>query len=229
MSSWKGDGPMRKFSACVILGCCLLLGTTLSQADLRQPNRYMPGQDSELVQVTNTTDGVAWSAWTYRNGAETDIAIVSLSPDGKWSEPLLVGLDDGEDQGSPVLAVDGWGTVYLAYTEKARGRLMLTGLRITDHGWSRPIQLARSAAGVSSPVLLVAASRRLVVGYLEGEQTVRLLERRLMKPPTLPSMNDGPDPVGSTPDDNGGDEGDEATEEANNNESITQVERTGRR
>ena len=186
---------MRK-SVCIAIACCLLLvSASPLLADSRQPHRFIPSRDADLVQLRNAVDGRSVAAWTYRNGAETDIAVSVLSPTGLWTEPELIGTDDGEDQAQPALAVDSQGTLYLAYVERNGGRLMLTALTFGSKQWTRPVVVAQSERSVERPALLVSANRRLIAGYFDG-QRVRLVELRLIRPNSPVQMNDGPDPVG---------------------------------
>ncbi len=201
---------MRRVRAFVAVLCCsLLIGAALAGDDT-MPVAFNPATDEDPVRVTNPLDGSEWVAWTYRNGAESDIAVSRLVGKGQWSKPQLLGLADLEEQVQPALAVDGWGTVYLAWAERATGSVKLTAMRLGKQEWIRPVVVA--AGDASSPALLVAAGRRLVVGY-QQEGRVKLAEYRLLSPQVDPTANDGPDPLGYGKEEGGDDEDDQMIDE----------------
>jgi len=167
---------------------------------LERPHRFAPGYDAGLVQVQNPVDGRTWAAWTYRNGAELDIAVAVADADGFWSEPRFVGLDDGSDQFEPALAVDGAGTLYLAFVDRGSGAIVLTALRRGAPAWSPPVAVTDAATRGRAPSLAVVGDR-LVVAYRTAMR-VRIAELPLLSPPATSSpnqgfgINDGPDPTG---------------------------------
>ena len=184
-----------------------------SRAD-NQPHRYLQNSlDGAIVQVENTVDGRTWSAWSYRNGAEYDLALaVSITP-GVWSEPLLIGLDDGLDQRQPALAVDSRGATYVAYAD-GTGAIRLTALQPGGNQWSSPFAVAMEQ-GLSSPSLMVVGSV-LIVGYRDGGgialHALPLLEPEYVN--QVRSIYDGPDPT------TGRDEGDDGDDDSESEASI---------
>jgi hypothetical protein len=173
------------------------------------PRRYVPQFDGAIVQVRNDIDGRMWSAWAYRNGGNYDLALsVSVSP-GIWSQPVLIGLDDGLDQGQPALTVDARGTLYLAYVN-GDGALVVRALRAHAIVWSYPIGLTDPRGELAFPSLKVVGDS-LVLGFRLGEG-VELATLPLLPAPadSIQSIYDGPDPTG------GRDEEDE-DEETNKN------------
>jgi hypothetical protein len=158
------------------------------------PHRYLPGSlDGRLVEVTNPADGTLWSAWAYRNGAEYDLALSFRDELGFWSEPLLIGADDGLDQTQPALAADSRGNVYLAYTEQRPDRIMLCWLQAGTTTWSDPVALTELGIRAMYPALRVVGER-LVVAFRSGRGSV-ILDLPLLESVVGTSMNDGPDPV----------------------------------
>jgi len=155
----------------------------------------MPARDSELVMKVNPKDGRTWTAWTYRQGAETDIAISYRQSDGRWSEPTLFGTQDGIEQTQPTLVIDFNGNVYVAWAEADTGRVMLTARGFAVNYWSSPKVVNSSRLQGSAPALMVSAHRRLVVGFV-ADGRVRLVEFRLLPKTVATQMSDGPDPVG---------------------------------
>ena len=116
-----------------LLICCITLALVATSAQAGQalaPHRYLAGSDGPLVQVSNPHDGRTWAAWAYRNGSEFDIAISHVDADGNWTEPVFVGRDDRRDQVQPAIAADEFGNVYLAWSERATGRVMVSVLGV---------------------------------------------------------------------------------------------------
>lgn len=168
--------------------------------DARVPERFAPALDSGLVELESPVDGRLWSAWVYRNGSELDVAVSALDADGSWSDPVLLGADDGRDQMQPALAVDPAGTVYVVFADRSSGALMLSALGGEAATWSVPV-VVRGARG-TAPAIAVLGDM-LVIGYRDGERT-RLVTRPLGVPAGsigTHTIYDGPDPVGSCAED----------------------------
>ena len=141
----------------------------------------------------------------------TEQAVRELALDAKVEKVTDLGAIIGFGvMRTPALAVDGWGTVYLAWAERATGSVKLTAMRLGKQEWTRPVVVA--AGDASSPALLVAAGRRLVVGY-QQEGRVKLSEYRLLSPQVDPTANDGPDPLGYGKEEGGEDEDDQMNDE----------------
>lgn len=174
------------------------------------PNRYLARSlDGPLIQMHNTIDGSLWSAWAYRNGGEYDIAItVRHNDQAPWSEPLMIGANDGLDQRDPALAVDTDGTVYVAYAdETANG----SRINIATHvaGSNRWILRSDVVVGdaLSSPELMVVGEN-LIVAYRDRQQV------GLIRLPVISaemnsghSIYDGPDPTTSHEEEDGNTDG----------------------
>jgi hypothetical protein len=192
---------MRKPLSVVALFCIVsLLAGTLAWAGSRGrdlPPRYSPGSmDGRLVEALNPVDGTLWAAWAYRNGAEYDLAIAYRDDQGFWSEPTLIGIDDGMDQTQPALTADTRGNVYLAYTEESPGRIMLVWLQAGASGWSTPVSLTAPEVPGKQPALRVVGDR-LVIGF-RSDRGLVILDLPLLDPIVSGDMiEDGPDPVGA--------------------------------
>jgi len=172
------------------------------------PLRYLPNSfDGAIVQAENTVDGRLWSAWSYRNGGEYDLALSVSTAPGVWSEPILIGLDDGLDQQQPTISIDSRGATYVAYAD-GTGAIRLTALQPGGHQWSAPVTVASGGASrLSSPSLMVVGSA-LIVGFRDGDSiSLRALP---LLPPRIDnqignqvrSIYDGPDPTTGFDDDN---------------------------
>ncbi|NIM62810.1 MAG: hypothetical protein GTO30_14550 [Acidobacteria bacterium] len=185
-----------------------------SRADIDSPHRYLPNAlDGAPVQAANPVDGRLWSAWSYRNGAEYDLALsVSVAP-GVWSEPQFIGLGDGIDQQQPAITVDARGVTYIAFADD--GSIRLTALQPGGSLWSPPISVAVADRAFSNPSLMVIGDA-LIVGYRDGAgvalQALPLLPPEYANAPR--SIYDGPDPTTGA----NGDEGDEGDSESSKDE-----------
>ena len=196
---------MRKLLTVIIFtilvsGMVSAAGKRVGRSD--HPPRYLPNSfDGAIVQATNAVDGRLWSAWSYRNGGEFDLALSMSTSPGVWSEPLLIGLDDGLDQVQPAISIDSRGAAYVAYADGA-GSIRLTTLQPGGSEWSRPIDVAVGADRLSNPSLMLVGNA-VVVGYRSGESV------SLRAFPLLPaefdnqvrSIYDGPDPTTGFSDD----------------------------
>jgi len=161
-----------------------------------QPHRYLPESlDQAIAQIENTVDGRTWSAWSYRNGGEYDLALSVSTTLGIWSEPLLIGLDDGLDQREPALAVDARGAVYVAYGDGA-GAIRIMALQPGGSQWTAPATVAMEDDRFSAPSLMVVGNS-LIVGYRDGDgvalQALPLLQVEVIN--QMRSIYDGPDPT----------------------------------
>jgi hypothetical protein len=191
---------MRKPLAFFVVACCItVLAFAPALAGPRTknlPHRYIPnGMDGRLDWITSPVDDTEWSTWAYRNGAEYDIAVSYRDEYGFWSEPLLIGEDDGRDQGEPVLAADRQGTIYVAYAERSPDRIMITWLTVGSERWATPQPLTANGLRARTPALRVIGER-LVVAFRSGRGLV-IVDFPIVGPSVTANIfNDGPDPVG---------------------------------
>jgi len=192
--------PKKRMTLIVMAALALLVSATFANAQSAVPHRFQPTHDTGLVSKVNPVDGTTWSAWTYRQGAETDIAVASRNTDGTWNEPTLFGADDRIEQSQPALTIDHNGNVYVAWAEPNTGRVLVTAWGSATHYWTSPKVVNRARVHGSSPALMIAAQRRLVVGFV-GNGTARLVEYRLLPKGVQTQMEDGPDPVGQSAED----------------------------
>jgi hypothetical protein len=194
---------MRKSVTVLISVLCILaLGTVVLAGPRRgAPHRYAPNSlDGRLAQIERIEGERTLAAWAYRNGAEYDIAISQMDESGHWTEPVFIGIDDGRDQIQPALALDAGGNVYLAYSDRAEGRVLVVVLRADRNEWSRPVALSSRGAGAQSPLLHIVGNR-LVVAYRTGED-LQMIDLPLTETNGLPSLLtiiDHPDPVEYVP------------------------------
>jgi hypothetical protein len=169
------------------------------------PDRYNRlSLDGPLISLTNPVDGRTWSAWAYRDGAEYDIAIAFREPAGPWSEPVFLGRLDGRDQVEPAMTADADGNLYLAYTDRGTGAILLTVLSAGADTWFDPTPVTGEGERGFTPSLRVVADR-LVLAYRSGWSIV-IRDLALLGPPTPVSPDsiwDSPDPYGDQEGDGG--------------------------
>jgi len=197
----------------MVAGVVSAAGPRPSRGD--RPLRYLPNAlDGPIVQAGNSIDGRIWSVWSYRNGGEYDLALSFSVAPGIWSEPSLIGLDDGLDQRQPAIAVDFRGAIYVAYAD-GTGAIRLTALQPGATRWSFPATVAQSAGDLSRPSLMVLGDA-LIVGYRDGAgvalQAVPLIQPAFGN--QVRSIYDGPDPT------TGFDDGDDAKDETAEDEDA---------
>lgn len=183
--------------ALVVAGGTILAGGPGRVADT--PHRYNPQSlDGRLTLLNSATDGRAWAAWAYRSGAQYDIALTTRDDAGLWSEPVFIGDGDGRDQVEPVLAADSSGNLYVAYTDREEGRILLSSMRAGAGRWSAPMPVTAPGSGSHAPALRVVADR-LVVAYRKGSDIVIIDLPLIGVGMSLNGLGDHPDPVGYAP------------------------------
>jgi hypothetical protein len=170
-------------------------------ADL--PPRYSLGaRDGAPVQVTQPLTGRTFAIWSYRSGAEYDLAIAVREVDGRWNAPAFLGAADRLDQTTPAIETDPWGNLYLAYAVRETGQILLTALPLGHDGWTEPVSVTRGGERGLSPSLAIV-SDRLVIAYRSFQGRVVIGNVALLGPPMrTQGIQDGPDgidPLGETP------------------------------
>jgi hypothetical protein len=148
------------------------------------PRRHSAAaQDGQPVMVT-LESGAAWSAWAYRISGEFAIALSFRDPDGVWSEPSFIGLDDRLDQIAPAMTVDADENLYLAFAVRETGTISVSALRAGTQRWFEPQQVTPPSERAGAPMLRVVDDS-LVMGYRAG------LDVRLVHWPLLSSYSSG--------------------------------------
>lgn len=224
---WKGGAAMRKPIPCLVISS-LLVVSSLVLAGPAKPDRYQPESlDQQLAQLVSPADGRVWSAWSYRNGSQYDIAVTVSDGSGYRVRPVFFGLHDGVDQTAPALAFDVDGNVYLAYSQGSPGRILLTALAAGADTWTTPVAVTASSVDAASPSLRVIGGR-LALAFSQGPAGLQILDLPLFSPGFLggSGFTDGPDPVGNTGGDSGEDDGnddDNGTQYGGNDETIGTV------
>ena len=179
------------------VGALLAAGAVLAAGRTDSlPHRFLPSTDRGLVQATNPTDGSTWSIWSYRNGAEFDVAVSTLNDRGYWNEPTFIGSGDGLSQVQPAMVITDQGTLIVAFVEAETGRVLLTDL--VDGSWSTPRQINTVGSRARGPAMLQVGDQ-LVIAYVEGKSTKiqNISASRAISTHT----NEGPDPIGAKPPD----------------------------
>jgi len=198
--------PVAVFVA--LIAVCCLCGVALAAGPRGVPHRYIPRSlDGDLQTIVRTTDGTSFAAWSYRNGAEYDIAVSRTDDSGRWTEPEFFGADDGVDQVEPTLTIDADGNVYLAYTDRAIGAIRVTALRADGSNWGQPIALLdKSPDRVYSSAKLLVVGDHLIVAYVANGRTAMVdLTRQLVLGGGISALTitESGDPVGYSPGDEG--------------------------
>ena len=174
------------------------------------PTRYLGrGVDSGLVTATNPLDGRLYSAWAYRAGSETDIAISARDAQGTWSEPVFLGYSDGLNQIEPALAFDAAGNLYIAHTIQETGSLVVSRLAAGATRMSSALQVSVAGERASAPTLM-PTDTALVIGYRVGNLVVlRMVSLAAASHPF--GIQDGPDGFPPTRSETEGDEDEPVT------------------
>lgn len=218
---------MRSPITCLVV-LSLVVVSGMSWAGPGKPDRFQPDSlDQQLTQTINPVDGRVWSAWSYRNGAEYDIAVTVSGADA-WAEPVFFGLDDGIDQSAPSLASDASGNVYLAFTQGSPGRVLLTVLGAGARTWAMPVVLTPPAVDARSPAVRVIGGR-LALAFAQGSERLTILDLPLYSPGFLGGngFTDGPDPVGSSRPETGDDDDDGGTTNDGTDDPIVPMSPNG--
>lgn len=185
-----------------LAGCLIVVGSTGAMARSRTstPHRFQAASDDrQLIQTTNPVDGRTWAAWSYRSGAQYDLALAVQGELGRWSEPVFQGSGDGIDQVDPAFAVHASGLLVVAFAEPERGRILISTLAPGSNSWTRPVPVA-SGDDLHAPSMLVLGDR-LVVAYRSAEQ-VRILDIPIGGSSIAGTLGftDGPDTTGNRDD-----------------------------
>ena len=160
------------------------------------PHRYAPrSMDGRIHQVDVPANHTTIATWSYRSGSQFDIAVSSADANGRWTEPVFFGRDDNRDQVDPVVAADSAGNVYLAYTDRDQGRVMLSTRPAGRTDWSTPLAVTPLDSGAETPGLLVTGDR-LVVAF-QIDRQIQLIEIPISVGQSgLLGLTDDSDPVG---------------------------------
>ena len=193
---------LRTFSLFLATSLSMGLVATAFADDSLVPRRYNPRSLDRSLTVLELPDASAvWSAWSYRNQGEFDLAVSVRQADGIWSEPEWIGFGDGIDQSHPALAADASGHLYLAWSEARLGRVLMSMRPRSAASWSTPIVLTDPDAHGTSPSLAIVGGQ-LVAAWREGAD----VEIRDLGPTLAASagdvvtrtIQDGADPLGMT-------------------------------
>lgn len=161
------------FVAFAIAGCVLA-------ADSRTvvPSRHIDGGlDGPPAVAENPVDGSRWAVWSYHHGREYDLAVSVLGPDGVWTEPSFLGLDDRRDQIDPSIVVDPRGNVHVAYVTADTDRVTLRTLPAGTSTWSAPVLVSQPGQTAGSPALRIVGDR-LVIAFRTADG-VEIVDRPL--------------------------------------------------
>ena len=178
---------------CTVCTLLVSLAVQAAPSKLDLPYRHIGTLDGPTVLVSDT-NGRTFAVWSYRNGAEFDIAVSRQDENGFWSAPRFFGLDDGLDQVRPAVAVDGDGNIYLAFEIQNSGRILMKVLPAGSNRWSVSVSLTGVSRRGTAPALQVVRDR-LVVAYQSKGETVIAPRPIYRKSPHLQGLQDDPDPA----------------------------------
>lgn len=194
------------FSCLILLGASsLALAAPIKELGRDAPARYLPRWDGRLASV-ELADGGSLTVWSYRNGAEYDLALAFRDADGSWAPTSYLGVGDGNDQLDPQVIADPAGHLYLSWVDR-QGRLSLAIHSAVGTGWS-PAAVIAEGGRLGAPAMQIVGGR-LVVAFRDGAG-VGLVDLPLLDTLVaqgafgLSGLHDVPDPVTSeNPYDNG--------------------------
>jgi hypothetical protein len=190
---------VRKRTLISSLAAVAILASSWAMAGERladRPRRHSTAARDGRPVTATLASGAAWSAWAYRISGEYAIALSFRGPNGSWSEPSYIGLDDRLDQIDPDIVGDADGNLYLAYAVRETGAIWVTALRAGRQSWFQPQQVTLATERAGAPTLRVVGDR-LVMGYRGGRE-IRLLDWGLLATyssggMTTEGIQDGPD------------------------------------
>lgn len=187
--------------ACLVLTVAVSAASAGPSGDVPPDHRF-GARDGAPVQVTQPMTGRTFAVWSYRSGAEYDLAIAVRESDGRWGAPVFLGAADRLDQTTPAIETDPWGNLYLVYAVRETGQILLTTLPLGYDRWTEPVSVTRGGERGLSPSLAVV-SDRLVIAYRSFQGRVVIGNVALFGPPTrTQGIQDGPDgidPLGQAP------------------------------
>ncbi|RMF74579.1 MAG: hypothetical protein D6738_05955 [Acidobacteria bacterium] len=130
------------------------------------------------VAMARSADGTRWSAWSYRSGLETDIA-VARQVGRVWSEAELLDRGNGLLDEQPTIAFLADGRPVVAWRQvDASGRGTIVVSVLTGSAWSAPEAVTDAAADASQPRLVTLATGLMLVWVADGSR----LDARLLFP-----------------------------------------------
>jgi hypothetical protein len=193
----------RRLALGLAAAACLTLVHARDEAPGTQPTRFLAnGLDRHLAVVTSPVDGRLWGAWSYRTGAEYDVAVSVRDALGRWTEPVLLGFGSGRSEVHPALAFDGAGNLYLAHAVRETGAVVVSVLRAGSTRMTLPRTVSAAGEKATAPTLLLAGDQ-LIVGYrVGGRVVVRSLPLHSEIDPF--GVQDGPDGFPPTRGESGG-------------------------
>ncbi len=163
---------------------------------------YRSAQDGPSF-MAQSPGGQSWSVWSYRRGAELDIA-VSRAIGRTWTAPELLGTA-GVDDLDPRLAFLPDGTAVLAWWQHGTAspdRVLVSVLGPGGARWSAPTVVSSGPA--SQPNIFVNGDGLFTIGYLEPDGSVTMLpmvvksvDPKTPPPPNPDTGTNGPDPIPS--------------------------------
>ncbi len=176
--------------------------TTTGSADRVPATDYRSAQDGPSF-MAQSPSGQTWSVWSYRRGAELDVAI-SRAVGRTWTAPELVGTA-GVDDLDPRLAFLSDGTAILAWWQHTPGspdRVLVSALGPGATAWTAPTVVSGGPA--SQPNIFVNGDGLFTVGFLNPDgsvtmlpMTVKTVDPKNPPPPNPDTGTNGPDPIPS--------------------------------
>jgi hypothetical protein len=163
------------------------------------PAEFAPQTDGPLAMSVGP-GGRIWAAWAYRATGEFDVAVAFRDGAGSWSSPSYVGRRDWLDEIEPAIAVDGQGTVYVAFTIRGSGHVSLAALPAGSSTWLGPVVVS-GAELASSPAIRIVRGCLIVAYRTPGGVGIADFPV-VARPAEILGIQDGPDgvdPLGLVP------------------------------
>ncbi len=131
------------------------------------------GVHDDLPSMAIAPDGVLWLAWRRYQQAADRIVVATVDPrTGRLSPPEW--RSNAGDHGGPAIAVDGSGTVWVAYAAQHNGNWDIYVVSRREGRWSRPQRVSDHPQPDLHPVLVGLTSGAALAwqGFREGQSDI---------------------------------------------------------
>jgi hypothetical protein len=125
--------------------------------------------------------GNVTAVWQQDTNGTNNVVKASRYSGGSWSAPVQLNSTTG-DAFYPALAVDGAGTVTVAWWQHNGTRYVINASRYSSGSWSAPVQVdnPNAAGNAQTPVLAVDAAGNVTATWYQGSPgTYAINARRL--------------------------------------------------
>lgn len=196
----------------LVLGVAGTLGAVAGTIDALPRGYAVPGIDGKPVSIESPLEQKTVTAWSYRAGHETDLAVAVLDATGTWSELVFLGRADGLDQVQPTLAIDASGNVYVAMATLPSHEIYVSVLAAGGTTWTSPVVVSVAGERASAPTVRVVGDRLVVAYRSRGSVVVR--DFALYGAVGGEGVQDGPDILPPAADNSGDDGGSDNSDDS---------------